>query len=148
MFINLLENAAEAMEHQGRIWIDTQYNAAAQRIRISVADEGPGITPADKSLLFVPYFSRKKSGTGLGLAIVQRIVSDHDGKIRVEDNLPRGSRFLIELPVAASSFRTRSTAEEVDAGNVKSSGQKLTVKERLDQREAPKRPASSERNER
>ena len=53
----------------------------------------------DKSRLFEPYFSTKKSGTGLGLAIVSAIVSDHNGYIRVRDNQPRGTVFTIELPV-------------------------------------------------
>jgi two-component system nitrogen regulation sensor histidine kinase NtrY len=60
---------------------------------------GPGTPPDDREKLFQPYFSKKKSGTGLGLAIVNRIVADHGGYIRVEDNAPRGARFVIELPV-------------------------------------------------
>ena len=47
---------------------------------------------------FLPFFSRKKRGTGMGLAIVHRIVSDHNGAIRVADNFPRGTVFTIELP--------------------------------------------------
>jgi len=64
-------------------------------------DEGTGIRPEDKEKLFLPYFSRKKSGTGLGLSIVDRIVKDHGGYIRVKDNKPKGTMFVIELPVAA-----------------------------------------------
>ena len=67
-------------------------------MRIEVADDGPGIAAEDKERLFVPYFSTKKRGTGLGLAIVNRVVSDHNGFIRVEDNRPRGTRFVIDLP--------------------------------------------------
>ncbi|UCG99994.1 MAG: PAS domain-containing sensor histidine kinase, partial [Deltaproteobacteria bacterium] len=62
---------------------------------------GTGIPNEDKERLFEPYFSTKKSGTGLGLAIVSRIISDHNGLIRVEDNKPKGTRFIIELPVRA-----------------------------------------------
>jgi two-component system nitrogen regulation sensor histidine kinase NtrY len=51
-----------------------------------------------KAHLFEPYFSTKKTGMGLGLAIVNSIISDHNGRIRVEDNPPRGARFIIELP--------------------------------------------------
>ena len=54
----------------------------------------------DKDKLFLPHFSTKERGTGLGLAIAARIISEHGGSLRLEDNLPRGSRFLIELPVA------------------------------------------------
>jgi len=66
---------------------------------IEVADTGTGISDEDKGRLFEPYFSTKKSGTGLGLAIVSRIISDHKGSIRLEDNKPRGTKFMIELPV-------------------------------------------------
>jgi two-component system nitrogen regulation sensor histidine kinase NtrY len=65
-----------------------------------VADNGVGIAPEDRARLFEPYFSTKKSGTGLGLAIVNSIISDHHGFIRVKDNSPRGTRFIIELPVS------------------------------------------------
>ena len=71
-------------------------------VRLEVADDGPGIRPEDRDRLFLPYFSTKRKGTGLGLAIVHRIVSDHRGRIRVEDNQPRGARFVIELPADAA----------------------------------------------
>jgi two-component system nitrogen regulation sensor histidine kinase NtrY len=64
-----------------------------------VEDSGKGIPADHKSRLFEPYFSTKKQGTGLGLAIVNTIVSEHRGRIRVEDNEPGGSRFIIDLPV-------------------------------------------------
>lgn len=103
MLINLFENAVEAMGGKGRIWVKTSYEEAGNRFRLELADEGAGIPPEDKSRLFVPYFSRKKSGTGLGLAIVHRIVSDHHGVIRVSDNLPKGTKFLIDLPVTGGN---------------------------------------------
>ena len=53
-----------------------------------------------KEKLFLPYFSTKRRGTGLGLAIVSRIVEDHHGSIRVEENSPVGARFIVELPLA------------------------------------------------
>ena len=68
-------------------------------VRISVADDGPGIPAADRDRLFEPYFSRKEGGTGLGLAIVSAIASDHGGTVRVRDNEPRGTVFEIEFPV-------------------------------------------------
>jgi hypothetical protein len=66
-----------------------------------VSDSGPGVTQDLKERLFMPYFSTKKRGTGLGLAIVSRIIEDHHGSIRVEENKPAGARFIIELPIAA-----------------------------------------------
>ena len=69
----------------------------------SITDTGCGIPPEDKPRLFEPYFSTKKSGTGLGLAIVATIISDHNGYIRVKDNYPKGTRFIIELPINGNS---------------------------------------------
>jgi two-component system, NtrC family, nitrogen regulation sensor histidine kinase NtrY len=100
VLINLLDNAVEAMGGRGTVRIDAARDAGSGMVRLEVADEGPGIRPDDRDRLFVPYFSTKKRGTGLGLAIVNRIVSDHMGRIRVEDNRPRGARFVIELPAS------------------------------------------------
>ena len=96
--VNLIDNAISAMEGQGTITLRTRSIPGERLLRIEVADDGPGISVEDKDRLFVPYFSTKKRGTGLGLAIVNRIVSDHNGFIRVEDNRPRGTKFVIDLP--------------------------------------------------
>ena len=64
-----------------------------------MSDYGRGISDEDKGRLFEPYFSTKKTGMGLGLTIVNAIISDHNGYIRVRDNKPKGTTFLIELPV-------------------------------------------------
>jgi nitrogen fixation/metabolism regulation signal transduction histidine kinase len=98
VLINLIENAVTAMERQGRLRITAARAADGTTLRIEVADEGPGIDPADRDKMFSPYYSTKKRGTGLGLAIVHKIVTDHAGTIRVEPNRPRGARFVIELP--------------------------------------------------
>jgi hypothetical protein len=98
---NLIDNAAEALEHalQKEIWVRTTLDPEHDVVEITVADSGPGIAPEDKEKLFLPYFSTKHRGTGLGLAIVSRIVSEQKGIIRVEENQPTGTRFIIELPV-------------------------------------------------
>ncbi len=96
--INLVDNAVEATQGKGRILVATEYDRAEGRARLVVADDGPGIAPADRDRLFVPHFSTKKRGSGLGLAIVNRIVQEHLGTIRAEDNAPRGARFVVELP--------------------------------------------------
>jgi two-component system nitrogen regulation sensor histidine kinase NtrY len=101
--MNLVENAIQAMEGQGRLEISTRYRRQLGLIRITLADNGPGISPEVRDKLFVPYFSTKKKGTGLGLAIVQRIISDHGGTIRLTDNKPNGTRVIIQLPVGASA---------------------------------------------
>ena len=70
-----------------------------------VADNGPGIPPAEREKLFLPYYSTKRRGSGLGLAIVRRIVVEHGGTIDVADNVPHGTRFVIELPCGAGLTR-------------------------------------------
>src|SRR3984893_5954125 len=99
--INLIDNAAESLEHAAcrEILVSTRNHADAETVEISVADTGHGISPEDKDKLFLPQFSTKDRGTGLGLAIAARIIAEHGGSIHVEDNHPVGSRFLIELPV-------------------------------------------------
>jgi two-component system nitrogen regulation sensor histidine kinase NtrY len=100
--VNLIDNAAEALENSSfrEILISTCAHPDAETVEICVADTGHGISPQDKDKLFLPHFSTKNRGTGLGLAIAARIVAEHGGSIHVEDNLPVGSRFLVELPVA------------------------------------------------
>ena len=74
-------------------------------VEIVVADTGPGVSQEIKEKLFFPYFSTKNRGTGLGLAIVGRIVEEHHGSVRVEENSPVGTRFIVELPVAIEAAR-------------------------------------------
>jgi len=102
---NLVDNAAEALQETPvkEIEVSTSLVASRDAVEITVADSGAGVSQELKERLFLPYFSTKKRGTGLGLAIVSRIVEDHHGSIRVEENRPVGARFVVELPVAASS---------------------------------------------
>jgi two-component system nitrogen regulation sensor histidine kinase NtrY len=98
--INLMDNALAVVPAEGgRIQLRTSFNRRLRVVRLEVADNGPGISPADRDRVFEPYFSTKKAGTGLGLAIVRSIVMDHNGYIRVTDNGPSGARFIIELPL-------------------------------------------------
>jgi len=102
VIVNLIDNAAEALENSAcrEILVSTRVHLDADTIEICVSDTGHGISPEDKDKLFLPHFSTKDRGTGLGLAIAARIVAEHGGSIHVEDNLPAGSRFRVELPVA------------------------------------------------
>ena len=102
VIVNLIDNAAEALEGAPcrEINVATHLRPESDTIEIAVSDTGHGISPQDKDKLFLPHFSTKERGTGLGLAIAARIISEHGGSLRVEDNRPVGSRFLIELPVA------------------------------------------------
>lgn len=99
--VNLIDNAAEALQHWPlrEIWVRTSLGPDREVVELTVADSGPGVSPDAKEKLFVPHFSTKGRGSGLGLAIVSRIVSEHRGFIRVEENRPSGARFIIELPV-------------------------------------------------
>ena len=99
---NLVDNAAEASQDSvvREIEISTSLVASRDAVEIAVADTGHGVSRELKEKLFLPYFSTKKRGTGLGLAIVSRIVEDHRGSIRVEENHPVGTRFIVELPLA------------------------------------------------
>jgi two-component system nitrogen regulation sensor histidine kinase NtrY len=97
--INIIDNAIEAIDGEGEVVVDLNYDNVLQMVRIEVADNGRGISPEHQVRLFEPYFSTKKHGTGLGLAIVSTIITDHNGFIRVQDNKPRGSKFIIELPI-------------------------------------------------
>lgn len=102
VLINLLDNAMAALDGEGSVDIETRYNAELRMVTFSVADTGHGISPEDKPRLFEPYFSTRKAGTGLGLAIVNTIIADHHGFIRVQDNEPKGTKFVIELPATTS----------------------------------------------
>jgi two-component system nitrogen regulation sensor histidine kinase NtrY len=106
--INLVDNSIEAMGGMQAgpragglppsVTIETQHDAANAVARIVISDNGPGVPAADREKLFMPYYSTKGRGSGLGLAIVRRIVAEHGGSIEVGDNVPQGSRFVIELP--------------------------------------------------
>ena len=102
---NLVDNAAEAMQDAlvREIQISTSLVASRDAVEITVADTGHGVTRELKEKLFLPYFSTRKRGTGLGLAIVSRVIEDHHGSIRVEENQPVGARFIVELPVVLRS---------------------------------------------
>jgi PAS domain S-box-containing protein len=113
VLVNLIDNAAEAMEGSSvkELLLRTHLNADRETVEITVADSGHGISPEDKDRLFLPHFSTKDRGTGLGLAIASRIMAEHHGSIRVEDNSPVGSRFILQLPLtetAPASVATRT----------------------------------------
>ena len=114
--VNLIENAVEALALDGEadrngsngegpsteklIRIQSLQPRSSDVVRLIVSDTGHGIRPADRDKLFLPKFSTRERGTGLGLAIVSHIIADHKGRIWVEDNKPRGARFIIDLPAA------------------------------------------------
>ncbi|MCD6585348.1 MAG: HAMP domain-containing protein [Desulfobacteraceae bacterium] len=99
ILINLIDNAIASIRTQGKIAVSIEHGMDEKILKLIVADTGSGISDAVKPSLFEPDFTTKKSGMGLGLAIVSTIVSDHKGKIHVEDNVPHGAKFIIEFPV-------------------------------------------------
>ncbi len=99
---NLIDNAAEAMENSTvrQLRVATRTESDGDAVEVEISDSGHGISPEDKLKLFLPHFSTKERGTGLGLAIASRIVAEHNGTIRAEDNLPTGARFVLRFPAA------------------------------------------------
>jgi signal transduction histidine kinase len=100
MFLNILQNARQALPDGGMITIKTQNQGKAIRIRI--ADNGPGIPHDTIHRIWTPFFSTKTHGTGLGLALVQRIVDDHHGRIVARSRRECGTIFDIHFPVVRS----------------------------------------------
>jgi PAS domain S-box-containing protein len=102
VLVNLIDNAAESMEGSAvkDLLLRTRFNNEREIVEIIVSDSGHGISPEDKDRLFLPHFSTKDRGTGLGLAIASRIMAEHHGSIRAEDNLPTGAKFILQLPMA------------------------------------------------
>jgi len=109
---NLIDNAAEAMEGSAirQLHVATRVDSDGDAVEIEISDSGQGISPADKDKLFLPHFSTKDRGTGLGLAIASRIVAEHNGTIRVEDNIPTGARFVVRLPAAEVAVPSQAGA--------------------------------------
>jgi two-component system, NtrC family, nitrogen regulation sensor histidine kinase NtrY len=107
VLVNLIDNAAEALADSSKrnggdsyIKVSTREIPEREAVELVVADSGPGIATEDRERIFDPYFSTRKRGTGLGLPIVSHIVAEHQGRIRLQDNSPRGALFVIELPAA------------------------------------------------
>jgi two-component system nitrogen regulation sensor histidine kinase NtrY len=105
VLVNLLDNALEALNGEPVQELNLRCELARDETmaRLTISDTGRGIASEDRERLFTPYFSTRKNGTGLGLAISSRIVADHGGYIGVEPNSPKGTRFVLELPVCQES---------------------------------------------
>jgi signal transduction histidine kinase len=113
VFWNLFINAAQSMSNGGRIQVclgkgnglrGTNLSLSSpvrekEWVEISIADSGNGIAPEEKEKIFEPFFTTKENGTGLGLSIVHKIIESHEGLIKVDSELGRGSTFTIFLPV-------------------------------------------------
>jgi two-component system, NtrC family, nitrogen regulation sensor histidine kinase GlnL len=106
LFLNLLLNALDAAS--SRVTVSTRVETGRRfrdrdgelhpLVRVAVEDDGAGVAADARTRLFQPFFTTKPKGTGLGLAIAQRITSDHEGTIALEDPSGRGARFVVTLP--------------------------------------------------
>jgi len=106
VFINMIINAAEAMEGSGYLNISTRYSERKDAIQIAFSDNGPGISEKNIKKIFDPFFTTKdvQHGTGLGLAISYGIVTGHRGTITVDSREGRGTTFVVELPVKTNGY--------------------------------------------
>jgi len=107
VFINLFDNAIDAVSENGHIAISTRLLADRHVAEIEFSDDGSGVSAEDMNKLFLPHFTTKKRGSGLGLAIVNRIIVDHDGSIQVRENHPRGTVFTLTLPHAPQASKAK-----------------------------------------
>ena len=110
VFVNLITNAFQAMQAQEaslektlRLAIAPEVMNGEPGVGVIVEDSGPGVPPELQEQIFNPFFTSKKDGVGLGLSIVAKIVDDHRGTIRLENNTPRGARFHVFFPQAGAS---------------------------------------------
>ncbi len=116
---NLFINAAQAIPENGEIRIDLKKvtdspitkpsflnprEQPSEWVQIAITDSGVGIAPQEKEKIFEPFYTNKEGGTGLGLSIVHKIIENHDGLIKVESEVGKGSTFRIFLPTSLSSF--------------------------------------------
>ena len=106
VFLNLINNAVQAMSTGGTLSVHAHVGQDQRRVRVVVTDTGPGIPQHLRERVFEPFFTTKaanKSGTGLGLAIVRNVVKDHEGTITLDASPEGGARFTIDLPAASAS---------------------------------------------
>jgi two-component system, sporulation sensor kinase A len=96
LFMNMILNSLEAIEHEGNVWVNVKCPLDAH-VSVEIVDDGPGIPSDQLSKIFLPFFTSKKHGTGLGLATCKRIVTNHGGVIRVDSEPGKGTRFTIDL---------------------------------------------------
>jgi signal transduction histidine kinase len=117
IFLNLLTNAADAIEESGEIVIQT--SADDQRVRVSISDTGSGIPDDLMSKIRDPFFTTKEvgKGTGLGLSIVDQIISSHGGELLIESEQGKGTTVTIVLPLIASMSVEETLSPEGEEGD-------------------------------
>jgi signal transduction histidine kinase len=105
VFMNIILNAAEAMNGTGRLVVRSFLAPSGERVCVEISDTGPGIAAEVLPHIFEPFFTTKgaNKGTGLGLSVVHGIVSDHHGRVTVRSRPGEGAAFTIELPLGDTS---------------------------------------------
>ncbi|MCB0822532.1 MAG: HAMP domain-containing histidine kinase [Bacteroidales bacterium] len=105
VFMNILNNAAEAIENKGQVWIKTSYLKNLRSVVISIRDDGPGMQESTRRRIFEPFYTTKDigKGTGLGLSISYGIIEKHNGSIEVKSNPGQGAEFIITLPIVQTT---------------------------------------------
>lgn len=107
VLLNLILNARQAMSHGGRLRIDVRNNARTSMVEVRIADTGCGIAAEKLRMIFEPFYTTKEpdehghGGTGLGLSVCRQIIEQHNGRIRVESLVGKGSTFTVKLPCEA-----------------------------------------------
>jgi signal transduction histidine kinase len=109
VFTNLFLNAIQAVNRGGKVTVSTRLkrDARGRSLQVTLADNGKGISAAQRDSIFEPFYTTRSDGTGLGLTIVKKIVEQHDGRIEVESEAGKGTQFTVVLPLA----RRRSDAK-------------------------------------
>ena len=105
VFMNIILNAAEALNGKGDVTVATRLASADHFIEIEFSDNGPGIPPEDLDRVFEPFYSTKEKGTGLGLSISYGIIERHKGSIFVKSQVGKGTTFVIRLPTKAEETK-------------------------------------------
>lgn len=98
--VNLVINAIQAVEHQGRVEVIVALDTTGKRLNIAVRDSGPGIPAGRESAIFEPFFTTKSDGSGLGLWIVQQIITAHGGEVNAVNAIGGGAVLTLHLPLS------------------------------------------------
>jgi len=117
ILLNLVINARQAMPRGGRLLIEVRENRSSQMAEVKICDSGVGIPPEQLRLIFEPFYSTKEpdehghGGSGLGLSVCRQIIEQHQGRIRVESLIGKGSKFTVKLPLVVLEERPAALAD-------------------------------------
>jgi signal transduction histidine kinase len=120
VFLNIITNAAQAIEGQGEIVITTKVYDP-EHVAISISDTGCGIPEENLSKIRDPFFTTKEvgTGTGLGLSIVDEIIRSHFGELQIESEVGKGSTFTVVLPIKRPESTEQTIEEALDLPELK-----------------------------